>query len=425
MRSIILFFLLLPVLLPAQQQVTITGSVLDAPGAHIGLNLPHYSWRLETDTEWRTAAADGSFALAQTLPTARFGFLRLGNAWLKVLLVPGQTLEVTLLTLYWTPITDLSYNLLGTGSILLAMAIFYLHLYLLDRGFAGSYSRYLVLLLLLVLIAWPLDAGIGFLRAQYSPADYLPGPSLTYPEALFDFSRRVYWPALLGSGLYFFFSRNVAEKTIALQSESESRLAELRALKTQVQPHFLLNALNALYGDALEEDSPRTAAGIVQLSKLLQYLIYDADQKAVTLAQEVAFLQGYVDLQRERMPATVQLETQWPEAGTDHISIAPLLLLPLVENAFKHGVSARRVSPLSIRLSLEKHRLQLRVENPIFPQNREQPVRPGGVGLDNLRQRLQLLYPGGHTLRTDRTGDQFTAGLTLELATPTADNAFL
>lgn len=305
----------------------------------------------------------------------------------------------------------LDYNMIESASVLLAATVFYVNLlFLIDWGLKRGLSFYLLSVSLLIILCWPLDAWLGFLNANRTWYGTSLTGFTTYTEVLFSFTDNLFWPALLLSCLYAFFSREVAEKTIALQTESENRKAELQALKTQLQPHFMLNVLNGLYADALEENSPKTAAGIISLSRLMQYIIYETDRSKVPLVRELQFLEQYISLQKERVPQQVRLEVVLPDAGTAGLQIAPLLLLPPIENAFKHGISLQNPAHINIRLSLDDKWLSLYVENLLFTKDIDRK-EAGGIGLVNMQKRLQLLYPGQHTIRIRQEESKFVVTL--------------
>lgn len=204
--------------------------------------------------------------------------------------------------------------------------------------------------------------------------------------------------------------------TLIERLNAEKSTAELAFLKTQIQPHFLFNTLNNLYALALEEGSQDTADGIARLGALMRYSLHDAHADTIPLTKELDCIQQYIDLQRLRMLSTQVLQVDFPDLtetpSTD--SIAPMLLLPFIENAFKHGTSPTRSTWVRIHISIKQSMLKLTVENRMIPQNASQP--PSGIGLKNVQNRLEVLYPDRHMLDIQQNDDSYRVRLELHLA---------
>ncbi|WP_161492777.1 sensor histidine kinase [Spirosoma sp. 209] len=191
--------------------------------------------------------------------------------------------------------------------------------------------------------------------------------------------------------------------------------AELDALKAQVNPHFLFNSLNNIYGTAIVENSPRTAESIQQLSGIVRYVMEESRQKTTDIQRELRFIDDYVELQRVRIPdqANIRIDTdiQWDERPAQ---IVPLLLNPLIENAFKYGISIQQPCFVRIRLRVQDNSLHLGIENSILP--RTDLEKGTGLWLANVRQRLALAYPNQHTLRITDQNDTFSVDLSINLS---------
>lgn len=202
------------------------------------------------------------------------------------------------------------------------------------------------------------------------------------------------------------------------QTEQAKTAAELQLLKAQLQPHFLFNTLNTLYAETLGR-ADTAAEMVLKLSEVLGYVLYESHRPRVALADEIRLLENYLALERPRYGPRLDLAfaVRGPVNGQH---VAPLLLLPLVENAFKHGVSESldACTWLRIELDVAADHLHLTVRNPCPPLGA--PTRhaasPGGLGLRNLRQQLQLLYGPAAHLRTARGADDFTAHLSVPLS---------
>lgn len=199
------------------------------------------------------------------------------------------------------------------------------------------------------------------------------------------------------------------QQMIRRQSEIEKQkaVAELNALKSQLNPHFLFNTLNNIYSLSVKQ-SPLAAPAVDKLSQILDYLLYRCNEKYVPLEKELELLNNYLDLQKTRFGNRVLIKTDF-EAGQGKL-IAPLLLLSIVENMFKHGVEKTiGVTELLIRVRSSGNEIMIVTENPFD----EEESSPAGIGLNNLRQQLQLLYPGRHLLTIHREADKFVFQLQL------------
>ena len=197
-----------------------------------------------------------------------------------------------------------------------------------------------------------------------------------------------------------------------IRAEDEKLHAELAYLKAQINPHFLFNILNSIYALALER-SERTADAVVKLSSMMRYVLLEAGRDKVSLEQEIAYLTDYVQLQQTRFEGSLDLDftvTGTPEGKT----IAPLLLIPFVENAFKHGINPEQPSAIRIRIDIGEKELRLEVTNKKVA-TKLLPAGPHGLGINNTRQRLGILYPAQYTLSIEDGADNFHVLLTLSL----------
>jgi sensor histidine kinase YesM len=188
--------------------------------------------------------------------------------------------------------------------------------------------------------------------------------------------------------------------------------AELQSLKAQLHPHFLFNTLNNIYSIA-ENTSPLAADMLLKLSALLRYILYECNRPLVKLSQEFTLIRDYIDLEKIRYTA-LDLTTRLP-ADCNGYSIAPLLLLPLVENCFKHGTSQMLDQPwISIEVDLREDWLLVKLINGKRPTEEDRFAE--GIGLMNVRKRLDLLYPGRHELNIVSEPGLFIVNVRLELS---------
>lgn len=196
------------------------------------------------------------------------------------------------------------------------------------------------------------------------------------------------------------------------QLQKEAIQSQLQVLKAQVHPHFLFNTLNNIYAHT-QATSPTASRLVMGLSDMLRYMLYECNQPLAPLAKELRMLEEYIALENIRYGNALELHVDFP-GETAGFYIAPLLLLPFVENAFKHGVSNVLEQPwLSLSVSLQGHTVTVKVLNG-KAANQPSPQH-GGIGIENVRRRLALLYPGKHELTITDEDDVFIVNLKLEL----------
>jgi len=187
--------------------------------------------------------------------------------------------------------------------------------------------------------------------------------------------------------------------------------SELQHLHYQLQPHFFFNSLNNIY--SLVDISPDQAkSSIHSLSKLMRYMLYETNLEVVPLTKEIDFLKKYIDLMKLRVSDKTRVSYSFPVKETG-IQIAPLLFISLIENAFKHGVSATKLSSIDINMTCDDNTVLFSVENNNFPKKTEDKSG-SGIGLQNLEKRLQLLYPDKFSFKTILKDDRFLVTLKME-----------
>lgn len=186
--------------------------------------------------------------------------------------------------------------------------------------------------------------------------------------------------------------------------EKDILKSELQHLKFQLQPHFFFNSLNTIY--ALIEKSPAIAQETVHsLASLMRYMLYEPENGKVNLHDEIDFLKKYIELMRIRLSDKTKIKVDFKKVN-DSYEITPLLFISLVENAFKHGVSATQPSELFFSLEVKDDLIRFVAENTNFPKN-EQDKSGSGIGLINLTKRLELIYPAKYNFQTSLEGTVF------------------
>lgn len=195
-----------------------------------------------------------------------------------------------------------------------------------------------------------------------------------------------------------------------LRAESEKKSAEIAFLKAQINPHFLFNTLNNIYSLAIDHD-PHTAPSIMKLSNLMRYMTDDATHEFVSLDSELNCIRDYINLQSLRLGENVMIDFG-VTGETGNRMIAPLILMTFIENTFKFGISSREPATINIRLAAEAQKIIFICQNRIFAQ---QGIETNtGIGLENTRNRLKLVYSHRFALNINTHNDQFTVHLELQ-----------
>ena len=195
-------------------------------------------------------------------------------------------------------------------------------------------------------------------------------------------------------------------------SEREKLSAQLSSLKSQINPHFLFNTLNSIYVTAIDK-SPTTAEMVQKLSQMMRYTMKDTQNDFVPLEDELQYLQNYIDLQKVRLENSIKLSFTIT-GKVEEQSIAPMLMLPFIENAFKYGVNAEENSSIIIDINIDEDNLYLYISNNKV-QVQTLTNESSGLGIENTRSRLHLLYPKQHNLKIDDAEKQFLVSLHIKL----------
>ena len=234
-----------------------------------------------------------------------------------------------------------------------------------------------------------------------------------YIEGLFyidDNFFRGFQMIIFSLAVYLFVDRFRRDK----KREKEERIkseAELSFLRSQINPHFLFNMLNYLHTEAYLKDE-QLADSILQLSELLRYSTQKSNSKGALLKDELHHLKNYIELYRKRFGEECYVKYEQAGHSTDQ-RIEPLLFIPFVENAFKHGIYTDPNAPIHISVDVEENKVRFVCQNKI---SNHQKDSVSGIGLDNVNQRLELIYPDRHTCQVVSTNDIFTADLTIQLS---------
>lgn len=313
----------------------------------------------------------------------------------------------------------------------LILAVFYLNYYGLIPKFYFT-RRYLSLFLLNACCFIAINFLSGYLISpgggQISPVPGMPPGSSPFPDrppphhSLFmDISQHLFVYLVV---LFLALLLKIRERL--KQTEKEKLQAELAYLKAQINPHFLFNILNGIYSLTIEK-SDKAPDAVIRLSEMMRYVFDESGKDWVTLEQELNYIRSYIALQESRFGPTIRLtwhiENPSSPSTSDNPSsltsppsqkIAPLILIPFIENAFKHGVNPEEDAKIHIGITITGEQLHLQVTNKKVPI-RPSPTDHSGLGIANTKKRLQLLYPHDHSLVIEDNHDDFRVFVTLKL----------
>lgn len=222
----------------------------------------------------------------------------------------------------------------------------------------------------------------------------------------------------LAVAMTFRYFEDRLETERLMKANAENQLAYLKA---QINPHFYMNMLNNIHG-MIEIDPERAQTMVLDMSSLMRYMLYDSSKPHIRLSDEIAFLNNYLNLMRQRYPeGKVKIERRFPsdeQSGT--IQLPPLLFLVFIENAFKHGISYKEASYVDVSIVIEDGKVEFKCVNSRHPEARS-VSESSGIGLRNIRQRLELLYADTYTLDITESFGEYRVGLSLPL-TPQLNN---
>jgi hypothetical protein len=291
-------------------------------------------------------------------------------------------------------------------------------------------NRYLATSIWVILLFLAAGA-LSTLLARYTiaPARHLVASFCGIPDASMEPYRRSFFYGLLAGlrGAITIAGLAVAIKLMKywyikeqrnMQLQKENMESQLQLLKAQIHPHFLFNTLNNIY--SYTQNTSATASQLVLgLSDMLRYMLYEGDQPLVPLSKELKMIGDYISIEKIRYGNKLELQIDLPEEPPENgyeLYIAPLLLLPFIENCFKHGTSNFLENPwLSLQIGIEDEVMTMKLLNGKSPAPPNKGLRRGGIGISNVRRRLELVYPWKHKLIVTDDPDVFIINLKLQL----------
>jgi sensor histidine kinase YesM len=274
-----------------------------------------------------------------------------------------------------------------------------------------QYWWYVICFILLLFASAALKAVVAVLNPEET-LKYVYDDKVKYQELSSYIINRVFLGGffMVSSCIIRFTVDWFSNERIQRNLESEKKDMELQFLKSQLNPHFLFNSLNNIYSLAYQK-SDKTADAVLKLSEIMRYMIYESNDSWVSLDKEVQYLQSYVELQKLRFKDGASVEISI-NGVIDAQKIVPLILISFVENAFKHGVANDADDPIKINIIANQKILHFSVTNKKNTTNKD---AIGGVGLNNVERRLQLLYPERYKLNIVNTPTHYTTELMLDL----------
>ena len=272
------------------------------------------------------------------------------------------------------------------------------------------YVWYLVVNLLTITAVFSLVA----IYEKYAPYDT--EPYILNGKASFT-DLAIYWNILLG---FFMTGLNMGIKLLYRSLRDEQQMEELKRqnlqaemdyLRYQINPHFFMNTLNNIHA-LIDIDTEYAKSAVIELSKMMRYVLYESGSETISLKKDIQFIENYIELMRIRYDSRIDICLDYPATIPNKVAIPPLLLIVFVENAFKHGVSYNHASFIHIRIGYRDDAVTAVISN-----SRHEKSRPGttGIGLENVKKRLALIYQDNYTLSID---DSDPAVYTVKLIIP-------
>lgn len=326
--------------------------------------------------------------------------------WILLLVVPYVSTD-QVFDLF-VPGSGLKYLLLSLALSAVLLISFYLnYFYLIPRYLlAKKYWHYFFFLILAIVLVFLLSGAIFFFPDFTPQRLAVLNPTLEKIIPVITINAISLWLlSIVSSVLFTVYNR-------LKQTERERLSAQIASLKSQINPHFLFNTLNNIYATAIDA-SPKAADMVDKLAEMMRYTMKDTQQDFVLLEDEINYISNYIELQQLRLDRSVKLEYSGLE-NIPSLSIAPMLLIPFIENAFKHGVNSEQKSSIRIEMAMNQAEFQLRVVN--AKVNVQQDIsEKSGLGIENTRVRLNLVYPSRHLLVISDTEKEFFVSLYINL----------
>jgi len=326
--------------------------------------------------------------------------------WLFLLVIPYVTTDQVFESL--DNKSDIKYLLLCSANSTTLIVAFYINYFFLIPKFllAKKYWLYFLFLLSSIITVFLLSGAIFFWSDLSQNIFTKTNPVIESVIPVIIMNAFSLWLlTVILSILWAAFNR-------LKQTEAEKVAAQIASLKSQINPHFLFNTLNNIYATAIDT-SPKAADMVEKLSEMMRYTMKDTQQDFVLLEDEMNYINNFIELQKLRLDKSVKLEYYKIE-NIPALQIAPMLLIPFIENAFKHGVNSEQKSHIKIETMINKTQFQLHIVNNKVSVQMDISER-SGLGIENTRHRLNLIYPSKHLLVINDTEKEFSVSLHINL----------
>jgi len=326
--------------------------------------------------------------------------------WVLLLVIPYVSTD-QVFNLF-VPESGTKYLLLSVALSAVLLIIFYFNYFFLIPKYllAKKYWLYFLFLLLAIAAVF-LFSGAIFYFSDFNPeifSELNPPIEKIIPVIIINVIS-LWLLSIVSSALFTVYNR-------LKETEKEKLSAQIASLKSQINPHFLFNTLNNIYATAIDT-SPKAADMVDKLSEMMRYTMKDTQQDFVLLEDEINYINNFIELQKLRLDRSVKLE--YDSLSTiPGLQIAPMLLIPFIENAFKHGVNSEQKSHIKIEIKMNKTELQLIVVNNKVRVQQDISER-SGLGITNTWHRLNLIYPSKHLLVINDTEKEFSVSLHINL----------
>ena len=326
--------------------------------------------------------------------------------WVFLLVIPYVTTDQVFNSL--DPTSDIKYLLLCFVLSTVLIIIFYFNYFFLIPKYllTNKYWLYFSFLLLAIATVF-LFSGVLFFFSDFNPKLLVKtNPTIEKIIPVIIINAISLWLLTIVSSILW------AAYNRLKQTEKEKLSAQIASLKSQINPHFLFNTLNNIYATAIDT-SPKTADMVDKLSEMMRYTMKDTQQDLVLLEDEINYINNFIELQRLRLDRSIKLDyTNLKYIPS--LRIAPMLLIPFIENAFKHGVNSEQKSHIKIEITMNKTEFQLIVTNNKVNVQRDISEK-SGLGIENTKHRLNLIYPSKHLLLITDKEREFSVSLHINL----------
>ena len=296
---------------------------------------------------------------------------------------------------------NLDEALIMWRQILPFLMIFFVHNWFIAPKclLTGRYACYLIANLILTTVVF---AAIYFYQQDYA---WLFGSLTNY-----EFYWNVIFALMMNgtNGGIKLLYKSLLDEQHMFELQEENLKTEMASLKYQINPHFFMNTLNNIHA-LIDIDTEAAKTAVIDLSKMMRYVLYDSEREAISLTADLRFLKNYIELMRIRYTNEVKITIHQPQELPERVAIPPLLLIVFVENAFKHGVSYTRPSFIDILIECNDAEFSATISNSRHPKS---STKPGGIGLENVRKRLDLIYGrSNYTLDIHEEEERYTVKL--------------